>query len=82
MGYNETSKACRDYIPSQRKVVVSRDAKFDKDEWSSKSQGPPVVTKEVEELVAPKADLQKSEKSDSDQQASKGARVPLYHPVQ
>jgi hypothetical protein len=35
VGYSETSKAYRVYIPSQRKVIVSRYVKFDKDD------GPP-----------------------------------------
>ena len=54
--------------------MESRNAKFDKDAWSSKSQVPLAMTKEVEGLAAPKGDLLKSGKSDSDQQASKSAR--------
>jgi hypothetical protein len=56
VGYNETSKAYKVYIPSQQKVVVSRDVKFDR------MHGPPSLknlqqnTEEVEELAAPKAD--------------------------
>jgi hypothetical protein len=61
VGYNETSKAYKVYIPSQWKVVVSRDVKFDKDAWSSKFLEPPAVAKEIKELAAPKVDLQKSE---------------------
>lgn len=31
VGYSETSKAYRVYIPEQRKIVVSRDVKFEED---------------------------------------------------
>jgi hypothetical protein len=36
VGYSKISKAYRVYIPSQQKV--SKDVKFDKDAWSSKSR--------------------------------------------
>lgn len=29
LGYNETSNPCKVYIPEQRKIVVSRDVKFE-----------------------------------------------------
>jgi len=37
VGYNETSKAYRIYIPSLRKIVVRRDVKFEEDRafWRS-----------------------------------------------
>ena len=35
VGYDETSKAFRIYLPSQRKVVVRRDVKFE-EEWAFK----------------------------------------------
>jgi hypothetical protein len=31
VGYNETSKAYRVYIPKQRKIVVCRDVKFEEE---------------------------------------------------
>jgi hypothetical protein len=37
MGYSETLKSYRAYIPSYQKVVASKDVKFDEDAWSSKS---------------------------------------------
>lgn len=63
VGESETSKSYRIYIPSQHKVVVSRDTKFEENAWSSKSQEPPIVTMEAEELGIPKTDLQKSKRS-------------------
>lgn len=59
VGYSETSKPYRFYIPSQQKVVVSGDVEFDEDAWSSNSQEPPTVAMEVEELSVPKTYLQK-----------------------
>ena len=50
--------------------MVSRDAKFAKDEWPSKSQEPPAKIEEREKLAVPKFDLKSKEKSDSDQQGS------------
>jgi hypothetical protein len=38
VGYNESSKAYKIYVPSQRKIVVSQDVKVDDDAWSSRSQ--------------------------------------------
>ena len=31
VGYNETSKAYRVYIPARKRVIVSRDVQFDED---------------------------------------------------
>lgn len=50
VGYSETSKAYRIYIPTQRKKVVSRDVKFDEDAWSSTSKEPPTKVEEGEKL--------------------------------
>jgi hypothetical protein len=36
VGYNKTSIACRIYILSQIKTMVSPDLKFDEDVWSSR----------------------------------------------
>jgi len=46
VGYSEPSKDYKIYVPSQRKIVVSRDVKVDKDAWSSRSQELPVVIEE------------------------------------
>jgi len=37
MGYNETSKAYRVYIPTHRKIVIRRDVKFEEDKALRKS---------------------------------------------
>jgi hypothetical protein len=70
LGYNRTSKAYKVYVPSQQKIVVSQDAKFDKDVGSSKSQEPPTNIKEVEKLAAPNTDPQILGKSELDQLGS------------
>jgi hypothetical protein len=49
VGYNETSKAYRVYIPKQRKTVVSRDVKFEEDFASRKSHEHIFVTKDEEQ---------------------------------
>ena len=41
MGYSETSKAYRIYIPSSRKIVVRQDVKFIKDRAFGKSREMP-----------------------------------------
>jgi hypothetical protein len=56
VGYNESSKAYKIYVPSQRKIVVSRDVKVDEDAWSSKSQGAPILIEEETTLLAPSVD--------------------------
>ena len=38
VGYDETSKAFRIYLPSQRKVVVRRDVKFEEEQAFRKSR--------------------------------------------
>jgi hypothetical protein len=55
VGYSETSKAYKVYIPEQRKTVVSRDVKFEEDFASKKSHEPIPVT-ENEEQEAPKVE--------------------------
>lgn len=55
LGYNETSKPCKVYIPEQRKTVVSRDVKFEEDFAFRKSLEPIPVT-EDEEQEAPKVE--------------------------
>jgi hypothetical protein len=52
VGYNESSKAYKIYVPSQRKIVVSWDVKVDEDAWSSKSQELPIVIEEETTLAA------------------------------
>ena len=42
VGYNETSKAYRIYIPDSRKVVIRRDVKFMEDRAFQKSRDMPV----------------------------------------
>jgi hypothetical protein len=39
VGYNETSKAFRIYLPSLRKTVLRRDARFEEDRAFRKSRG-------------------------------------------
>jgi len=39
VGYNETSKAFRIYLPSLRKIVLRRDVRFEEDEGFRKSRG-------------------------------------------
>lgn len=55
VGYSETSKAYKVYIPGWRKIVVSRDLKFREDFASRKSHEPILVT-EDEEQEAPKVE--------------------------
>jgi len=38
MGYNETSKAYRIFIPSKRRVVIRRDVKFEEERAYRRSQ--------------------------------------------
>jgi hypothetical protein len=46
VGCNETSKAYRVYILEQRKIVVSKDVKFEEDFASKKSHEPTLVTED------------------------------------
>jgi hypothetical protein len=69
-GYNETSKAYKIFIPTQRKTIVSRDVKFEENLASRKSHELPPVA-EDEEKEAPKAELH-SEASSSGTQPSSG----------
>jgi hypothetical protein len=51
VGYSETSKAYRIYIPTLRKAVVRRDVKFEEDRAFKRSHdSPPTETKEHEVL--------------------------------
>ena len=47
--------------------MVGENVKFDEEDWFSKCQEPPIEFNEGEKFAVPKADLQKMEKSDSDQ---------------
>ena len=38
VGYDDTAKAFRIYLPSRRKVVVRRDVKFEEDQAFKKSR--------------------------------------------
>jgi hypothetical protein len=49
VGYNETSKAYRVYIPKQRKTIVSRDVKFEEDFAFGKSHKPNLVVEDEEQ---------------------------------
>jgi hypothetical protein len=49
VGYRDTSKAYRIFIPTQRKTVVRRDVKFEESLVSRKSHGPLPVTKDEEQ---------------------------------
>jgi len=55
VGYDESFKAYKFYVPSQRKIVVNQDVKVDEDAWSSMSQEPPVLIEETT-LTAPSVD--------------------------
>lgn len=50
VNYSESSKL---YVPSQRKIVASRDVKVDEDAWSSKPQQPLVLIEEEATLASP-----------------------------
>jgi hypothetical protein len=67
VGYSETSKAYRVFIPDQSKTVVSRDVKFDGDFASWKSHEP-IPRTEDEEREAPKAEPRSPTASNSRQQ--------------
>ena len=49
VGYNETSKAYRVYIPKKRKTIVSKDVKFEEDFTSRKSHEPIPITNNEEQ---------------------------------
>ena len=51
VGYNETSKAYRIFIPVQQKKVVSRDVKFEENLASRKSRDLPQVEEDEEQEV-------------------------------
>ena len=55
VGYSETSKAYKIFMPAQRKTTVSRDVKFEDNLAFRKSHELPAVT-EDEEQVASKSD--------------------------
>jgi hypothetical protein len=55
VGYGETSKAYRVYIPEQRKTVVSRDVKF-KEDFASKKSHEPIPMTENKPQEAPKVE--------------------------
>jgi hypothetical protein len=57
MGYNETSKAYRIFIPVQWKTIVSRDVKFEENLASKSTQESSIVTKDKEHQ-APKDEQQ------------------------
>jgi hypothetical protein len=48
VGYTETSKAYKVYIPEQGKTVVSKDVKFEEDFTSKKSHEPTLVAEDGE----------------------------------
>jgi len=67
VGYSETSKAFRIYIPTQRKVVVRRDVKFEEDRALRRSQ-------ELAYLDQPDPQQQLSQSQGSSGQGSGGSR--------
>jgi hypothetical protein len=52
VGYNETSKAYRIFIPAQMKTVVSRDVKFDEHLTSRKSHEPLPLIEDEEQKAS------------------------------
>jgi hypothetical protein len=50
VGYTETSKSCKIYIPTQSKIMVSRDMRFDADVKSLSFQDFPQVIDENEKV--------------------------------
>ena len=66
MGYSETSKAFRIYIPAQRRVVVRRDVKFEEDRAFRRSR-------ELEYLDQPDPQQQLSQSQGSSGQGSGGS---------
>jgi hypothetical protein len=46
VGYGETSKAYRIFIPAQRKTVVSRDVKFEENLAFRKTEETPTMTED------------------------------------
>ena len=57
IGYSETSKAYKIYIPRERKTIVSMDVKFEEDFASRKPHDHILVTKD-EEQESPKVELE------------------------
>jgi hypothetical protein len=49
VGYNETSKAYKVYIPKQKKTVVSKDVKIEEDFASRKSREPTPMEEDEEQ---------------------------------
>jgi hypothetical protein len=55
VGYSETSKASRVFIPKQRKTIVCQDVNFEED-FASKKSHEPIPVAEDEEQEAPKVE--------------------------
>ena len=51
VGYNETPKAYRVYIPEQKKTIMSRDVKFEEDFASKKSHKSTSITEDEDQKV-------------------------------
>jgi hypothetical protein len=74
VGYSETSKAYRIYVPGQRQIEVNRDVTFDEDVAFLRSKEShldvvsedPEAPKDVEDpvLASPRSDVQREEHSD------------------
>jgi len=73
VGYSETSKALRIYIPAQRKVVVRRDVKFEEDRAFRRSR-------ELEYLDQPDTQQQLSQSQGSSRQGSGGTSMRMSGP--
>jgi hypothetical protein len=57
VGYSETSKAYRVYIPALRRIVVRRDMRFEEDRALRKSCGRMPVDEQSHEQSAPKEEV-------------------------
>ena len=85
VGYSETSKAYRIYIPGQRYIEVSRDVTFHEEVAFHRSREVPLDTELVEQ-EAPAADGESSDKppgpEDEREESKEGLDVPTEEPIE